>query len=169
MNTRDSTLARFALLEKALRGEKSIPASLRHACRSQGKLARLSLPNLGIEPMSLNTLKNQADVAIESGGWEKLDEMRQSYLHAIEGSAPSSEKPLSATEQLKTAIARLEESLAIERRYRLRLQTSYAALIRRMRISAESDQDLAIFLNRHLAAFSLKTLSIASRTDDDAP
>lgn len=169
MNTRDSTLARFALLERALSGEKSIPASLRQASRSQGKLARLSLPDLGIEPMSLNTLKSMADVAIESGGWEKLDEMRQAYLHAIDGSASYSEKYISRTEQLKTAVAQLEESLAIERRYRLRLQASYSALLRRMRISAESDQDLAIFLSRHLAAFSLKTLSIASRTDEDAP
>lgn len=162
MDNRSNTLARYKLLKKGLQGSKQIPATLLKACRSQGGLAKLDLSAEGITPMALNTLKAKADEVIEDGGWEKLDEMRRSYLIAGKGMAAKSATTSSSTANLKSKLKAAEEALETERRYRIRLQVAYEALLSRMKTSAANDPDLALFINRHVTGFSFKRLSVAS-------
>jgi hypothetical protein len=168
MDTRNNTLARYKLLEKALQGGKKIPAALLKACLSQGGLAKLSMPSEGIEPMSLNTLKTKASEVIEEGGWEKLDEMRVAYLNADRPAAiaATKDKP-SQAEGLKSKLQELEGALEAERRYRIRLQVAYDSLLTRMRSVAKIDPDLTHFINRHVTGFSFKRLSILSSPEND--
>lgn len=161
MDQRSNAKARYKLLKSALQGSKQIPAALLKACKSQGGLAKLDLPAEGIKPMALNTLKAKADEVIEDGGWEKLDDMRKSYLVAGRSIAVDSATS-SRTANLKSKLEATVEALKTERRYRLRLQVAYDALLARMKTSAANDPDLAHFINRHVTGFSFKRLVVAS-------
>jgi hypothetical protein len=162
MDNRSNTQARYNLLKKALQGSKQIPAALLKACQSQGGLAKLDLQAEGIAPMALNTLKAKADEVIEDGGWKKLDDMRKSYLVVGKGLSAKSATTSSRTAKLKSKLDAAEEALETERRYRIRLQVAYEALLSRMKSSAANDPDLAHFINRHVTGFSFKRLTMAS-------
>ncbi|MCE9958428.1 hypothetical protein [Aeromonas rivipollensis] len=136
--------------------------ALLKACKSQGGLAKLDLPAEGITPMALNTLKTKADEVIEDGGWEKLNEMRKSYLVAGKGVAAKLGTTSGRTANLKSKLDAVEEALQTERRYRIRLQVAYDALLSRMKTSAATDPDLAHFINRHVTGFSFKRLAVVS-------
>ncbi|WP_333985335.1 hypothetical protein [Burkholderia orbicola] len=70
-------LARFDLLERALRNPERVPATVWKALRTQRGLAALSIPDQEIRPMSLNCLKSASDSVIEEGGWQKVDGLRR--------------------------------------------------------------------------------------------
>ena len=125
-------MARVKLLTRALQGAKNLPVSLIKACRSQGALAKFSYPSEGIEPMALNTLKSNADQFIENGGWAKLDEMRRWYLTAASSDGRAASSSRTKSDRHKNKIAELEKALDVERRYRIRLQVAYEALLARM-------------------------------------
>jgi len=167
MDNRSNVYARYRLLKKALQGSKQISASLLKACKSQGGLAKLDLPAEGIIPMALNTLKVKADEMIEDGGWKKLDEMRKSYRVAGQDMAAKSVVAKSRTVNLKSKLEAAEEALKTERRYRIRLQVAYEALLTRMKTLAANDPDLAHFINRHVTGFSFKRLSVASTENSE--
>ena len=162
MDNRSSTLGRFKLLIKALEGNKNIPAPFAKACRSQGGLAKYSCPSEGIEPMALNTLKSCAEQFIEDGGWSSLDKMRRSYLSALKTAGRATTSAISRTARFRDHSAEQEEALQIERRYRIRLQIAYEALLERMRSMAKNDPEIAQFINRHVTGFSFKRLSMTS-------
>lgn len=166
MDNRNSVLGRLRLLKKVLQGASDIPRSFTTACKSQGEFAKFKYPPEGIEPMALNTLKSSAEKIIEGGGWAYLDEMRKSCLKTVKklgNTKPSSKE--------KTAIQRqeLEQqklSLEIERRYRIRLQVAYEALLNHVRGLAKNDPEVAHFINRHITGFSLKRLSLKEPNGD---
>jgi uncharacterized coiled-coil protein SlyX len=110
--------------------------------------------------MALNTLKASAERFIENGGWSMLDEMRKRYLAACKkgGKSPS---PHSRHAEQRSTLAELEQALDVERRYRIRLQVAYEALLARLRSQAKSDAELAHFINRHVVGFSIKRLTVA--------
>lgn len=137
MDNRSNALARYKLLRKALQGAKQIPASLLKACTSQGGLAKLDLPSEGVTPMSLNTLKSKADEVIEEGGWNRLDEMRRSYLEVGKTSAARPFSTRRRAGDLKMKLEQVEKALETERRYRIRLQVAYEALLDRMRSTSK--------------------------------
>lgn len=169
MDSRSNTLARFKLLTKALKGAKNMPASLAKACRSQGGLAKYSYPSEGIEPMAVNTLKSSAEQFIENGGWEKLDEMRKSYLAACKAGGRSVATVRTKTARQKEILTELEEALSVERRYRIRLQVAYEALLERMRGLAKNDPEIGHFINRHVVGFPFKRMAVADKDDDASP
>ena len=166
MDSRSNTVARFKLLTKALQGAKNVPASLAKACRSQGAVAKYSCPSEGIQPMSLNTLKSSADLFIENGGWGKLEEMRKSYVAACKAGGRAAPSVRTKTDKLKDDMTELEEALVVERRYRIRLQVAYEALLLRMRGMAKSDPEIGHFINRHVEGFSIKRLVMADKGSD---
>lgn len=167
-DTRSSIVARYELFQRVLRGDKKIPQAFSAACKSQRGIAGLELPKEGIFPMSLNTLKTASDVIFENGGWQQLDEMRQecrTLLGLSSRAQPGSPKK-TAFELLREQKAELLASLETERRYRIRLQVSYDELLNKLRNIAQSDRDLANYLNRHIAGYSLKRMSLAGENDD---
>ncbi|WP_304351345.1 hypothetical protein [Comamonas testosteroni] len=162
MDSLGNVQARYKLLKDALQGSKKVPSALLKACKSQGGLAKLDLPAEGITPMALNTLKSKADVVIENGGWEELNQMRQSYLAAKQG---GDSKPCATRNRATDAASKLkgaEDALENERKYRIQLEVAYEALLNRMRSSAVDDEDLAQFINRHVTGFSFKRLSVVT-------
>ena len=168
MDSRSNTLARFKLLTRALQGAKNVPASLVAACRSQGGLAKFSCPSEGIKPMALNTLKSSAEQFIEDGGWAKLDEMRKSYLAAGKLIIGRSNVARKKANSQKDRLAELAAELEIERRYRIRLQMAYEALLERLRSMGQSDPEIGHFINRHVAGFSFKRFAVVGKNPDVA-
>lgn len=116
--------------------------------------------------MALNTLKSTAERVIEDGGWARLNEMRKAYLAASKISEKVITPGHSKVAELKARLAELELALDVERRYRIRLQISYEALLNRMRSMAQNDPELGHFINRHVAGFSCKRLSVAGKARD---
>lgn len=153
MDNASNVLARYQLINSALKGAKQIPVSLLQACNSQGAFANLHLAEAGIFPIALNTLKANADKFIEDGGWKRLDEMRIAYRTQIRN-LPSKH---SHANSLKAKLASVEHALEIERRYRIRLQVAYEELLGHLK--ASQDPNLSHIINRHIAAFSLKRLA----------
>lgn len=167
MDSQSNAFARYKLLHKALNGTKRMPSALLEACGSQGGLARLNLPSERITPMALNTLKSKADEVIEEGGWRKLDEMRKSYLMAGTKGGQKASSTRSKSVSLKCKVNGLEQALDTERRYRIRLQVAYEALLSRMRSIAKTDPDLAHFINRQVAGFSFKRLGMVFNEESE--
>lgn len=167
MDSRSNTVARFMLLKKALEGAKNIPSSLLSACRSQGSFAKFSNPAAGIEAMALNTLKSSADLFIEDGGWTKLDLMRKNYLTAGKIKTGQTDKIRKKTNLQKDKLTRLAAELDGERRYRIRLQIAYGSLLNQMRSMAKNNPEMGHFINRHVAAFSFKHMTVVSKEVDD--
>ncbi|WP_151214502.1 hypothetical protein [Pseudomonas fluorescens] len=151
-------------MEAALQGAKNIPTSFSTACRSQGDFATYSFSSEGIEPMALNTLKSCADKFIEDGGWAKLDHMRKSYFIAVKcGSKKFAIKKNILTIK-KEQIIELQEMLEMERRYRIRLQVAYEALLSKLHLIAENEPELRHFINAHVMGFSFKRITLASNS-----
>lgn len=170
MKYANSSIARFRLLARALEGKSTIPSELLTACRSQGGLASLDIPSEGITAMSLNTLKKCADTLIEIGGWEKLDKMRQIFSETRKNARKLTvSKSVSRIEKLGLSATEIKTSLDTERRYRIRLQVAYEELLTKVRSLANTDPDLANYVNRHTTGFSFKRLSISKSGENDAP
>ena len=79
MHNAESVVHTFALLKKAIDDPESVSAVFIRACKSQGQLASLELPEFGIYAMSLNTMKAHAD---NNGKilWQQLDAYRKAAL-----------------------------------------------------------------------------------------
>ncbi|GAB3253737.1 hypothetical protein [Chitinimonas naiadis] len=165
MNNRDNVYARFLILKKGLLGQEAVSTVLLKACKSQGAFAKLNWPEKGIVPIALNTLKSKADEAVEDGGWRKLDEMRKAYLVVGQGKVFRKSNTRSRIAEWRSQLRIVESALEMERRYRIRLQVAYEALLGRVRVLATDDPDLAHFVNRHVEGFSFKRLSVVSTVD----
>lgn len=169
MDNNASTLARFQALTVALQGRNNIPPELISSCKSQNTLAAMNIPSHGISPMSLNTLKKCANLTIEDGGWRRLDRLRRENSILAEKRDRQSllSRSRSSKKNRKTKEAQLEETLSLERRYRIRLQVAYEELLTKVRSLAQSDQELANYVNRHATGFSLRRLSVSTGDSDE--
>lgn len=167
MDSRSNTLARLKLLTKALKGDQNIPFSFAKACLSQGGLAKYLYESEGINPMALNTLKSSADLYIEDGGWKTLDSMRRSYLSMKKNIIKSELRPeRSNSAKQKDMLHELQNTLDLERRYRIQIQVAYETILERLRMIAQADPELASFVNRHVSVFSFKRITLTNKILD---
>lgn len=156
----ESARARFKLLSDALSGSKNVPKQLAIACRTQSSFAGLVVRTHGIEKVSLNTLKASADICIERGGWQRLDEMRRQYKLSLTGARKHSVE----SHPLKTDA----DALEVERRVRLRLETAYLDLLTHLAKLAATSSELADVLRRHQAGFTIERVKLVAggRSDE---
>lgn len=159
-----SVRARDRLLARLLEGKATIPPTVATACRSQGGLAKLHLAAEGITPLSLNALKTTANAILE-GGWPKLNEMRKQVVVLTETRGiRDGRRKVSAgitSRPAKGADAQSDsEALSAERHYRLRLEAAYHDLLVELRKLAQSSPALMHTLNRYVAAYSFKRLTV---------
>ena len=152
-DSRDGALARLRLLDAALGRPNRVPTEWTKACASQGSLAALDLPKEGIAPVSLNTLKKAADLAIEHGGWHELDKKRKALFRRVNSTR------IERRERKKNSAARkaasFETQLSQERRARAVLNRAYVELYKKLEAVAENDSNLARQLERHAATFAV--------------
>lgn len=151
--TNESAFTRYKLLTEALSGGKDIPKQLEAGCKTQSSFAALVVRSHGVEKVALNTLKASADHCIEAGGWRRLDAMRRSY----KASSRVTRKPTNSRAAKSDA-----EALALERRVRLRLETAYLDLLVHLTKLASEHSELADFLRRHQAGFSIDRVKLVT-------
>lgn len=148
-----STYARVKLMRAVLAESRTLPVEFGRACRSQGALAHLAIKELGITPVSLNSLIAAASIIVEDGGWKKFDELRRSVF----ASWMSSQKSPFGTARsrnrasLNEEIARLRQLADQSDRGRLRIARAYAEILRITRSAATRDDQIKNELDRHLA------------------
>lgn len=99
-------------------------SDLQHALRSQGRLAKLDVPDANIHGMSLNHQRKLADELPELGGYPVLDALRRSALDALtteqarakRGNTRSKDGLLARIRELESDNALLKQDLAILQR-----------------------------------------------------
>lgn len=151
--SREGALARLRLLDTALGRPNRMSTEWTKACASQGSLAALNLPKEGIVPVSLNTLKKAADLAIEQGGWQELDKKRKTLLHLV--ISTRIERRERKRNSAAGKVAMFEAQLSQERRARVVLNRAYVELYKKFEALAENDSNLARQLERHAATFAV--------------
>lgn len=155
---KDSAYARYKLLRSALKNHSKLPLELKKACDSQHAFAALDLPQNGIHPMSLNTLKAVTELVIEEGGWATLDLLRRQLRKNVRNQAISKRKPRSFTKKAQSEkIRKLRHQLELERRARLVLTRAYTEALKMLHGAAKIDDTIANRLVRHRATFGVST------------
>ena len=91
-----SARSRLDLLDAHVEHAAPIDARLLDGCRSQGALAQVEALDLGIVPMSLNTLKAVSDDYL-TGGFAELDRLRRIAARTMLKSAPKTSSERSAS------------------------------------------------------------------------
>ena len=150
--SRRSLTARKKLLTDVLAGKKPLSSKLKEACASQSTFAKLDMPLLHIIRHSLNTLKKLADEYIEDGGWSSIDELRLQVV-ALDRVKKTKARPIARDDK---------ESLAAERRARLRLMAGYSDLLAELAVLSATHANLVDVVRRHRAIFSIERLQIVT-------
>jgi len=154
VNSDRSTAALFELLTKQLDAQTEVASRLRSACQTQAALASLRVARLGIEPVSVNTLKARANARPDLGGWNALDKLRRRVKSATR--AYSQTKPSKGSNKILSDAAEADDfSAQLERahRLRLRLESAYLSLYRIAREATKRDPVLAEEFARHTASW----------------
>lgn len=179
---RQTDLASIQALAEYLRNVSRNPSGhlhlsdLQHALRSQGRLAKLEIPDVNIHGMSLNHQRKLAEELPELGGYPALDRLRRSALEALRteqarskrGNTQSKEGLLARIKELESDNALLKQDLAIlQRAFDLRCiqARNYAEL------AGSTTQALCAKEQREInASFSLrrKRVETASKVVDMA-
>jgi hypothetical protein len=144
---KDSTLTqakkRWALMTRYLERPSSINDKFLTACASQPALAAFSSDDLGLRPISLNSLKAAVEIVVENGGWDAFDGRRRDIRRLCTLSKKNSQ-PAPESEYKTNA-----RSLDNADRARLLLGRAYNDLLILARTFAKKDDELAERLKRH--------------------
>lgn len=156
-----SVRARFDLLAAHVDQAAPIDPRLLSGCRSQGGLASVDAPELGIHSMSLNTLKSVSDEHIE-GGFGELDRLRRATIrsrpsaeHRASPGAPESsvQAEKSETEELREQRQKLIDSCAFMADQYNNLLSIYRRALDRLEHGRADPANERRLLDSHLKRF----------------
>lgn len=146
----ESVAHTFALLKKAIDDPESVSAVFIRACKSQGHLASLELPDFGIHAMSLNTMKTHAD---NNGKilWTQLDAYRKTALKKHQQQVQSKTKPSRGSKiNLEARLAGVERDLQQKTNEIIQFVDRYDDLLVLSRDHARLNSTFESKLKRHL-------------------
>ena len=133
------------VLERAVQDQRFMYAWVAVQCKSQGALAQTHKPNLGIKPMSLNTLKGYANEFLV-GGFEQLDVLRKAVLcRAQSTTRPSGTEP----DRMAEKISDLQNELRRVQEQKATLQKAYFELNQLALEALPNSPHHQILLKRH--------------------
>ena len=139
----------YRLLESAAQNPRDAPQELVAAWDRQGTLAKLNLPDQGIAPMSLNTLKGHAEEII-AGGWKALDAMRKRAKDAHDKHLKQKAKPSRGSRQdLQRRLDAANEGIQRYINEVAEFAEMYFDLLKICRSAAQGDPILQSALERH--------------------
>lgn len=144
----------FTLLKKAIEGPESVSAIFIEACKSQGLLASLNYPELGICAMSLNTMKTHAD---NNGNilWSQLDAYRKAALKKHQQHAKSKIRLSRGSKTyLEVRLAVTEKELQQKINEIIQFVDRYDDLLLLSRDHARLNSTFEAKLKRHLDRYS---------------
>lgn len=165
--TKETVYARYELLRIALKDPKKVSTSILVACQSQGKLAALELAKHRIYPISLNTMRSVADIVIENGGWQTLDNFRRSLYQQWKALKKESTKPKRGTKKAqKAAETKIKGQLNNLMHDYHQLHHAYLDLLKIIGPIAKEDCQLKEKLQRHRNLFSIQEgLRVVKRSE----
>lgn len=169
---RNCATVRAAILTNAIKSPEAAPPELGEACRSQGRIASLHLPDYDVYTVSLNTLKAAAE--LEIGGWERLEELRSRYLAIWKHQFNNNYKTRSSTRaSVQERLKKEQQNLSKSHFARLRVLLAYRDLQRIAESASNRDEQCRNELKAHLIcwandiAFSVMS-NAAEEVDKDA-
>lgn len=147
--------ARLKLLTKWVKSPGKAPGFVKAACANQTALAALQRPDLGILPISLNTLKVHAARMPWGGsdGWTAMEALRRAIqLRPGEGGASLAPRP-GSKDALRCQVDELERQLDQVHRSRALLMRAYMDLLVLAQQAGRGDAELVRKIRRHQVAF----------------
>ncbi|CAL8477407.1 hypothetical protein [Caballeronia sp. S22] len=161
----------FELLA-AERSPTSVPPDLLAACSTQEKLSRYRCYEKSILPLSLNTFKAAAQIAVENGGWGRLDDIRRKLFRRSEphnlARRKNSRRLGSRLAVAQQNINHLEQSNQQLLRGRAVLLHAYSDVLALLRKHQSLSPLLSEQLREHEATFDIRKLSEAETTSVQA-
>jgi len=150
----ESVVNTYTLLKKAIDDPENVSAAFIEACKSQGTLASLDLPEVGICAMSLNTMKTHAD----SNGkilWSQLDAYRKAALKKHQQYARTKTKPSRGSKNyLEDRLACIEKGLQQKINEIIQFADRYDDLLTLSRDHSRLNPTFEAKLKRHLDRYS---------------
>jgi len=132
---------------------------LKEACQTQVSLSKFSLPSKGIKPLALNTLKAAAEVAVEDGGWTKLEQKRKELYKSIIRTTrlnPSRDELLNSSRNRLSEEKHKNRMMLLERAITV---AAYRDIISTVHQYSSVNPDLQQALKRHEATFDIKVIA----------
>jgi Skp family chaperone for outer membrane proteins len=120
---------------------------------TQGALAKISLPELGIFPSSLNSLKSYAETYLD-GGWEELDLARKEALIGIKDKSKKPSLSKSSKKYIAEALKREKEQTQHLLNEIARFAEQYAHLNEICQIHSRDDDRFSRQYKEHLRRYA---------------
>lgn len=164
-----SVLARFKYLESIIQSPSRYNenADLLIVLKSQRGIAKLSLSESSIYPMSLNTLKNRANNFLP-GGFAALDNLRHLAFKAIHHSRTTKVVPSSITKQALKAKVKAQDKLITQLWDEIALVTNILresiTLAEQFAEKCHDPTELSLFKKRRRELLSMLSISKQSLT-----
>jgi hypothetical protein len=129
------------------------PIAIIEACKSQGALSSLDMPEYGIRPMSLNTFKthcdNNSDIL-----WQQMDASRKATLIKYNNYKNNINKPSRGTKiDLENRIAEINRELQLQNNDIIKFVDRYQDLLTICRDHALKDSVMSAKLSLHLKKY----------------
>ena len=146
---------RLRLLAKWAKSPSKAPDFVKVACVNQAALAALHRPDLGIRPISLNTLKAHAARKqwYGSDGWTAMEALRCAIRgRAGSGGQPPAPRP-GSKDALSQQVTELKRLLDKVHRSRALLIRAYMDLLSLTQQASRNDAELVRKVKRHQVSF----------------
>ncbi|WP_413196778.1 hypothetical protein [Pararobbsia alpina] len=167
----DSTRALWLLLKAAIEQPGKVSEKLVAACATQASICLFQDPHNKIVRLSLNTLKNAAEIAVEPGGWKELNSLRRKVaILRLANTHGRIRNGRGIREELKRKI---KENLELVQRVqellrgRTLLLSAYMDTVEMLRTHAKLSPVLHERLHEHESIFNVRTLSKVEDGNDD--
>lgn len=146
---------RLRLLTKWAKSPGKAPGFVKAACANQAALAALQRPELGILPISLNTLKAHAARTLWGGsdGWTAMEALRRAIRMRPGASGALPAPRLGSKDALRYQVGELERQLDQVHRSRALLMRAYMDLLGLAQQASRDDAELVRKIQRHQVAF----------------
>lgn len=164
-----SAYSRYKLLKTSLINPNNAPDWLIEACQTQGNLASLNKPDIGIIKMAKNSMQAAADEAIEDGGWEQLEILRIQLKDFFSTNKRKSKKNKYTISDARQETASYKDKLILADRHRVRLNRAYYDLMNIAQESSLSNPKIKRLLEKHISIYGRELgLTILKEDTSDA-
>jgi hypothetical protein len=133
---------------------------LKEACATQEKLSKFECQDKEILPLSLNTFKSAAQVAVENGGWKSLDQLRReiyaNYLPVLQARNKIKRSLGTRNSVLRAENHELRERNQALLRGRAVLLSAYFDIFKILRDSQQFHPEIKEKLREHEVRFDIR-------------
>lgn len=157
-------------LTAATKASSAASKQLLNACATQVQLAKYKDSGKNIRPLSLNTLKAAAEIAVESGGWAAMNELRrQAHLHGLNDTEAKAKTDRTLGHRLTVKEKQIDNLTNANQQLlknRTMLLEAYSDILKILKTYSSLSPDLAAQLARHESMFDVRKVKQTGGTND---